>query len=257
MPEQARGDAPSIRIQVCGPLVVDRAGRRVDDRLPGRQGRLLCGYLVLNRHRYVPRGELIDAIWPARPPGNVDSGLSALLSKIRQVLGTSSVDGRATLRLRLVDPWVDLEVAREAVHRAESSVAAGDWVRAWAPSQVALFAAERGLLAGEEGEETFDWLVDERRRLAETRLRALEAYGSSCLGIGGSELAAACRAGRSLVEVEPFRESGYRLLMRALAAQGNLAEALLVYDRLRRTLREELGVSPSPVTQTLFAELNS
>jgi pentatricopeptide repeat protein len=48
----------------------------------------------------------------------------------------------------------------------------------------------------------------------------------------------------------PFRESGYRLLMRALSARGNPAEALLVYDRLQRLLREELGL-PSEQTRRL------
>ena len=216
----------------------------------------MCAYLVLNRHRPLRRAELIDALWPDRPPGNAESGLSALLSKVRQVLGPNAVEGRATVRLVLAEPWVDIEAAREAVHRAESSIAAGKWHRAWAPSQVALFAAERGLLTGEDGDDRYPWVEDGRRQLEETRLRALEAYGVACLGVGGTELAAAVRAGRSLAAAAPFRESGYRLLMRALAAQGNQAEALTVYDALRTVLRDELGVTPSPSTQQLFRELN-
>jgi DNA-binding SARP family transcriptional activator len=245
-----------LRIQVCGPLVIDRDGQRLDARLPGRQGRLLCAYLVLNRHRSVPRAELIDAMWSDHTPGNAEAGLSALVSKLRQAFGPGAFDGRASVRFSLPDPWVDIEAAREAVHRAESSTAANDWRRAWAPSQVALFAAERGLLTGEGDEEHFDWIEDARRQLGQIRLRALEAYGLACLGIGDTELAAATRAGRALAAVAPFRESGYRLLMRALSAQGNRAEALTVYDQLRTTLRDEIGVTPSPATQQLFAELN-
>jgi len=241
---------------VCGPLVVDRDGQRLDGRLPGRQGRLLCGYLVLNRHRSVPRAELIDALWPAHLPGNADSGLSALLSKLRQTFGPGGVEGRASIRLAVPDAWIDLEAAREAVHRAESATAAGDWKRAWAPSQIALFASERGLLTDEDGDETYEWLEETRRQVSDIRTRALEAYGQACLGLGGGELAAAVRTGRALVAMVPFRESGYRLLMRALSAQGNQAEALTVYGALRLTLRDELGVTPSPATQQLFAELN-
>lgn len=248
--------APRLRIQVCGRLVVERDGQRLDGRLPGRQGRLLCGYLVLNRHRAVPRAELIGALWPEHAPGNADSGLSALLSKLRQAMGAEAVEGRTAVRFTLPDPWVDVEAAREAVHRAESAIAVGDWQRAWAPSQVALFAADRGLLTGDGSDERLSWLEDARRLLADTRLRALEAYGSACLGLGGTELAAAVRSGRALIAAVPFRETGYRLLMRALEAQGNTAEALTVYDTLRTTLRDELGVSPSPATQELFGRLN-
>jgi len=45
--------------------------------------------------------------------------------------------------------------------------------------------------------------------------------------------------------------------MRGLFAQGNRAEALQEYHQMRTVLRDELGVSPSEVTQQLFAELNA
>ena len=43
--------------------------------------------------------------------------------------------------------------------------------------------------------------------------------------------------------------------MLALAQRGDHAAAVMVYDQLRRVLRDELGVSPSPATQNLFAQL--
>lgn len=53
----------------------------------------------------------------------------------------------------------------------------------------------------------------------------------------------------------PFRESGYRLLMEALDRQGNIAEALVVYDELRCLLRDELGVAPGESTQQVYKRL--
>jgi DNA-binding SARP family transcriptional activator len=85
--------------------------------------------------------------------------------------------------------------------------------------------------------------------------RSLEAYAGAALGVGGTELAAAVRTGRRLVEREPYRESGYRLLIEALDREGNCAEALLVYESLRTKLRDDLGVSPSEATQDLFRRL--
>jgi DNA-binding SARP family transcriptional activator len=52
-----------------------------------------------------------------------------------------------------------------------------------------------------------------------------------------------------------LRESGYRYLMQALAAQDNLAEALGVYGQLSECLRDQLGVSPSPATRQLYQQL--
>ncbi len=54
------------------------------------------------------------------------------------------------------------------------------------------------------------------------------------------------RAARALIAAEPYRESGYVLLMESLAAEGNAAQGLREFDRLRALLRDELGTTPSP-----------
>jgi DNA-binding SARP family transcriptional activator len=242
---------PSLRVQICGALAIERDGQRLDGQLPGRQGRLLFTYLVVNRHRQVPRDEVAEALWREPDPMAVDARLNPLLSKLRRVFGADSVDGRSAVRLCLADAWVDLEAAAEAIHRAESSVAQREWARAWGPALTALFAAERGFLPGEDA----PWIDETRHQLAELRVRALEGYAAAALGLGGTELVAAVRAGRQLTRLAPLRESGYRYLMRALAAQDNLAEALGVYAQLSECLREQLGVSPSPATRELYEKL--
>ena len=55
----------------------------------------------------------------------------------------------------------------------------------------------------------------------------------------------------------PRREAGYRQLMRALAAAGERAEALRVWERCRTTLVEELGVDPSPETEAVYLARSS
>jgi SARP family transcriptional regulator, regulator of embCAB operon len=240
-----------LRIQICGPLAVERDGQRLETGLPGRQGRLLFTYLVVNRHRQVSREELAEALWREPDPAAVDTRLNPLLSKLRRALGADAVNGRSTLRLSLPDAWVDLESAIEAIHRAESSVAQHDWPRAWGPALVALFVAERDFLPGEDA----PWIEEIRHRLTLLRLRALECYAATELSLAGPELAGAVRAGWELIRLAPLRESGYRYLMEALAAQDNLAEALHVYGQLCECLREELGVSPSPATRELYERL--
>jgi DNA-binding SARP family transcriptional activator len=240
-----------LRIQICGALAIECDGQRLDARLPGRQGRLLFAYLVVNRHRHVTRDELAEALWREPDPTAVDARLNPLLSKLRRIFGTDSVEGRATIRLCLPGAWVDLEAAAEAIHRAESSVAQQDWTRAWGSALTALFVAERGFLPGEDA----PWIDEIRHQLTVLRVRALECYAAAGLGIGGTELDGALRAGRQLTRLAPLRESGYRYLMQALAAQDNLAEALGVYAQLSECLREQLGVSPSPATRELYERL--
>jgi DNA-binding SARP family transcriptional activator len=240
------------RIQLCGAMVIERDGQRWETRLPGRQGRLLFAYLTLNRHRTCSREELTHALWGDHVPPAGDAGLNALVSKLRRGLGPAIIDGRTSLRLLLdSDAWVDVEVAEKAVHKAESRVALGDWTHAWGPALAALFITDRVFLPDDDTE----WIDERRSWLTDIHLRAMEAYAASTLGIGGTELTAAVRAGRRLIRLAPLRENGYQLLMQALADQGNVAEALLVHARLCRLLRDELGVSPSAATQAVHAAL--
>jgi SARP family transcriptional regulator, regulator of embCAB operon len=240
------------RIQLCGRLVVELAGRRLEDALPGRQGRILFVYLAANRARPLGRDELVGALWPGEPPAAAEGSLSAVLSKLRRVLGPATLQGRSELRLSLPqETWIDLEAAGVGVHRAESAVALGEWTRAWAPARTALYVSNRGFLPGEDA----PWIGERRRRLEDVRLRALECIAAAGLAMGGTELAAAERSARTLVELAPFRESGHRYLMQTLAAQGNGAEALRVYDGLRTLLREELGVAPGAEAQKLHRSL--
>jgi SARP family transcriptional regulator, regulator of embCAB operon len=244
--------APSdTRVQLCGRLVVRVAGHRVDSRLPGRQGRLAFTYLALNRHRVVTRTALVDAIWPLDPPALVDTAVNALLSKLRKAIGPDAIEGRGDIRLVLPDAWVDVEAALEAIHRAEAAVARGAWDEVWGPGRVALHIVRRGFLPGDDA----PWIDEQRRLLEEVEVRALECIAESSLGLGRYEQDSALRSGRDLVRLAPHRESGYRLLMRALAASDNAAEALGVYEQLRVRLRDDLGTSPGRVTQALHTQL--
>jgi DNA-binding SARP family transcriptional activator len=233
-------------------VTAELEGQRIEQLLPGRQGRLLFAYLCAHRARPVTRDELVDGLWPQEAPAAADASLSALLSKVRRVVGAERLEGRGTIQLRLpADAWIDLEAASEDLHRAESAAARDDWAGAWGPGRVTQHIAVRQFLPGEDA----PWIDGIRRQLDELYVRALEVVGNACVQIGGSELDTAERTARTLVDRQPYRESGHRLLMEVLAARGNAAEALLVYDGLRRLLRDELGTSPSATTQELHRRL--
>ena len=240
------------RIQLCGRFVLELEGRRIEAQLPSRQGRLLFAYLALNRDHAATRDELVDALWPYAGPAAAPSALTVLVSKLRAALGTEIVSGRSELRLNLPPgALIDVEDCFAAVHEAQSAVALGDWKRAWGPALRAQFIARRRLLP----EHDTPWLDQWRRRLDDVHDGALEAYAASCLGIGGTELPGAERAARGLLDRSPLRETGYALLMNALAAEGNVAEAMRVYDGARTTLDRELGITPGRAIQEAHARL--
>jgi DNA-binding SARP family transcriptional activator/tetratricopeptide (TPR) repeat protein len=230
------------RIQLCGRLSIEVDGGELVGRLRGRQVPVLLAYLVLNRDRSIARDELAEALWPDSAPRSQDAALRTLLSRLRSALGGDTVVGRDEVALELPEPvWIDVEAASTQLPRALQALERGDARAAWALAQVPLNITARGLLPGIQA----PWLELHRRELAETRLAALEVIGRAGLRLGGTQLGSVERAGRSLIETEPYRESGYVLLIEALAAQGNVAEGLRIFDRLRTLLRDELGTAPS------------
>ena len=240
------------RIQLCGRLVVQLEGERLEDSLPGVKGRLLFGYLVLNRARRLSRDQLLIAVYGDNASPEQSSSLSVVLSKLRAVVGTVVLAGRSELELVLApDAFVDVEAAFEGIHRADTHAARGEWAEAWGPAGVAYHVASRPLLQGHD----LPWIDDWRRRLGDVRLRGLECLAAARLGLGGPTLTQAEACARQLIELAPYRETAHRILMEALERQGNAAEALRAYERLRVVLRDELGVEPSSELQRVYRGL--
>jgi len=245
------------RIYLTGRLFVEANDSFIEQRMfPGRQGRLVFVYLVSERLRPVPRDELADAIWPKELPQGWEGALSAVVSKIRALLkqlGPAVAEitiGAGSYQLQLRDdPWIDLEVAQSSIDEAEGLIRSGLVTGAWGPANVAAAIARRPILPREDAE----WVERRRRALQDIHLRSLAGLSEIALQNGEPPLAAQFAA--EAVEIEPFREAGYRRLMRACDAMGNRAEALRVYDRCRRLLADELGVDPSPETEAVYLAL--
>jgi hypothetical protein len=119
------------RIQLCGRFVARLEGQRVENSLPGPLGQLLFAYLVLNRLRRIDRDELLIAVYGEEAAADHHARLSVLLSKLRRVVDGERLRGRAQLELVLpAGAFVDVEIALEALHRAESLIAKGEWAAA-------------------------------------------------------------------------------------------------------------------------------
>ena len=246
-----------LKIFLAGRVAVETDRVVLDERhFPG-QGRLLFAYLALEHGRPVPRDELADALWEADPPATWEKALSVLVSKLRAALAQAGIDGARTLisphgcyLLTLPDgSTVDVLEAERAAGEAEASLASNEREEANAAATLAESLSRRDFLPGADG----SWVEQKRRELVEVRARALSVLAETCLLTGKTD--ASARWAGQLIDLEPFRESGYRHLMVAHVAAGNRAEALRVYERCRRLLAEELGTYPSPETESIYRGL--
>src|SRR3954447_8620202 len=127
-------EGEATRIQLCGRLIVELHGRRLEDTLRGRQGRLLSASLPVNRARPVRRDELAEALWSGKgAPPAYESLLAPPLSRLRKALGPGVLEGRSELQLVLPnDAWIDWEVAPRELRRAREAT---DPHEAWAAAK--------------------------------------------------------------------------------------------------------------------------
>jgi DNA-binding SARP family transcriptional activator len=98
-----------------------------------------------------------------------------------------------------------------------------------------------------------DWLVVERARLRELRVRALERVCERLTALRSFD--PAVEAGLAAVYAEPLRESAHRCLIGVYLAEGNKAEALREYRTYRDLLHDKLALEPSARMEELIAGL--
>jgi DNA-binding SARP family transcriptional activator len=249
-----------LKVYLAGQLGIELDGRFLaGDDMPLRQGRLAFAYLACERERAVTREELAQAIWGDRLATAWDSGLTALISKLRAAFARLGMDGRAVLATTEggywmhLQPgtWVDLEMARHSLHNAESAAAGGSFNTAYGDAVVAATILRRPFLEGNDE----PWIHGRRRILHAQRVRALDCLIDALAWNG--ELALALTHANEVIELEPYRERGYQRLMRLHAQLGDRADALRVFERCRALLSEELGVDPSPETMSVHRDLLS
>lgn len=242
-----------LEIHLCGGVAVTANGQPVSDALlSGRQGRLCLAYLACAPGR-VPREELADLLWPKDMPTSWPASLSAVISRLRRMLSDAGFDAAEILvatagsyELRLPDgSRVDWADAFTAVEAAEVAVTAGDHAGAISAAEEAEAIAARGFLPDDCA-----WADRQRDAIRDVLVRARIARAEAYL-LSGSP-ARAAEVARDALACDEAREASYRTVMRALAAAGERAEAIRVWERCRVNLVEELGVDPSPETEAVY-----
>ena len=248
----------NVRISLTERLCIETNGASLNEqRFPGRQGRVVFAYLAAQSGRPVPRDELAELLWGDEPPETWEKALRVLMTKLRALLEECGIDGSTALTSAFgcyaltlpAGTWIDVDAAADTLVRAERALAAGDLREAHSEGSAAAELARRSFLPGQDG----SWVEGRRRDQHELLVRSLECLNEA--SFGAEDFAEAARHAEEVVELEPYRESGYRLLMEAHAAAGNRAEALRAYERCRRLLADELGAYPSPETESIYREL--
>ncbi|MFB9710233.1 AfsR/SARP family transcriptional regulator [Streptosporangium sandarakinum] len=210
--------------------------------LGGPARRALLTLLLARPGEAVAADRLIDDLYGERPPDGAGHALQSQISRLRRALGPGATIEAAPPGYRLAAGPGDVDAHRfeRLADEGRRALTTGDAARAATLLREALDLWRGPALADAAAAGSVQALVT---RLEERRLGALEDRIEADLRLGGHR--SAVPELRELADRHPLRERLRGLLMRALAADGRQAEALVAFEETRRLLADELGADPS------------
>jgi DNA-binding SARP family transcriptional activator len=245
LPRRPAGSDTQVRL--LGPVDV-----RVGDTIravSGTRRRTVLAVLALHGSEAVTADRLIDIVWGDQAPRTAPNTIQAHLSFLRRVIGspTAILARSGGYLLDLGAEATDLAAAEGLIRRGTRAAEPRDAVR-YLQDAVALWRGQPLLdVAGPA------WLSDQAERLNHLFLAAHRALAQARLALGHyAQLATDLEP---LTREHPLHEQIHQQLMLGLYRDGLPSEALGVYERLRTSLREELGIDPSRPLRDLHAAI--
>lgn len=216
-----------------------------------RKARTLLALLAARYGRRVDVDYLVRALWGQGPPRQPEANVATLVSRLRAGYGHNVIiGGRSGYRLG-ESIRVDVFEAAELIRQARTAWGDGRSVSA-------LLAAEQGLRLLEGGPvladyPAADWAEQARSTQFGLLRRARHTVAAAALDTDAPRRAQALA--EAALAADPLDEAACRLLMRACAATGEPARALVAYERLRGRLASELDTAPAAPTRDLHVAI--
>jgi DNA-binding SARP family transcriptional activator/tetratricopeptide (TPR) repeat protein len=242
------GAGPQIAFEVLGPTRVWRDGIELD--LGPPQQATLLTLLLVGVGRPISTSEMIDLIWGDEMPSSALNILHKYVGTLRRILepdlapravgsyihrrGSSYLLDLGGMALDLVDFRRQLDAARTAMIDGNAEVAVDASVRGL---QLWRGPAGDGLAWGSRATTLFAGINEEFLR------GCVEAAE---VAIPQGRVRNVLQPLRLAAWMAPYHEEAQAALVLALAASGQQADALSVYESVRVRLVDELGIDPGP-----------
>ena len=236
-----------MRVRLLGPVDVVVGGE--PRAVHGLRRKAVLAVLALHGGEVVSTDCLAEAVWGDAAPPTAVNTLQSHVSYLRGVLGTkTAILARPPgYVLELPGEGTDVQVAERLLEQGTQSADPADAVR-YLQDALALW---RGRPLADVGDVA--WLVGQAERLGLLRVRVRQALSGARLAAG--EHAQLVPELEGMVADYPLDERMHGQLMLALYRSGRQADALAVYQRLRHTLGEDLGIDPSQALRDLEAAI--
>ncbi|WP_370364106.1 tetratricopeptide repeat protein [Catenulispora sp. GP43] len=215
--------------------------------------RALLAVLLFRANRPVSHGVLRTVLWDGAPPPTAAASLKNHVSKLRRLLGDEARDRLRAVPsgylLRVDEGELDADEFAALVRDSREARARQDWPEVSRASSAAL-RLWRGTPLDDA---PVDAVHLDVRHLVETHREVLEWHFDAALRQGLHDGLATQLS--VLVTEHPLVETFHVQLMQVLYRGGRSADALDVYQQLRRNLVDQLGLEPSAEAQALQQQI--
>jgi DNA-binding SARP family transcriptional activator len=247
-------------VRLFGGLEVVTARGPVGDRdWTKRKARLLFAMLVSRCGTDVPRGEIIEYLWPEMDEERALNNFYVVWSAMKRALSPDSVREtpcpfvehvHGVCRIRAGHVESDLDEFTELLGAARRARTTGD-----ADAELVALRSVSDLYRGEvlPGDVYDDWFAPLRERFRhdfeDAMMRAAQLMEENSDPRGGLSLL------RKAMAHDPWREDLYQASLRLQMAAGQRSAAIETYLSCRSRLVEDLGIDPSRETTALYEQV--
>lgn len=240
-----------FRMLVNGTLVCD-------DSSGGRRAVMLLKYMIANLGRRVLKERVADLLWPDLSGDLASNNLRGTIHSLRQQLASVGLDPNEYIHTErgslYFDPgddyYYDVEDFTSKLEQANSADRAGHWGEAITRYEEASRVYKGAYLESDEGVE---WVIYEQESMKERFMSALIRLAD--LYIETERYEEAIATAQRVIHEDWRREAAHRILMVGFYKSGQRTHALIAYQNLVDTFKENLGISPMQQTRDLAARI--
>ena len=213
------------------------------------KARQLFQFLVVGRGDWFAREQISEQLWPELDPVSSAQNLKAALNALNRAIEPKRESGKKPFFVIRRDNLYGLNPA------AQIMVDTDDFFVLSSSDKEEDLLDALTIYQGEYLRESCDTnsIISTRERIHEAYNKA--AYKLASMYFQQEHWDAAIKISHEILVQDSCNEPAFRILMKSHAARGNRSAVMSVYQRCCTALRNEMDVSPSRETTTLFNQL--
>ncbi|MFC5604685.1 BTAD domain-containing putative transcriptional regulator [Sporosarcina koreensis] len=244
-----------IEVQLLGPFMIRLGLEKVADRKWQRdKSKEIFLYLLLNKNRYVPKEEIMQALWEDADDKSADRDFKVALNALLKVIEPNrSARENPFFILRKqtmyrLNPKADI---RTDIERFKMHVETG-LAEKTAEKAIDQLLKATELYKGKLFEEklSVEWIAQERERVEHLYIQAIERLAQSYTRL--QDYSKTIEWAEKLLRIDQTWEEAYRLLMYAHYQLQNRPQSIKWYRKCQSVLQEELAIEPMETTEQMY-----